>query len=178
MHRIQLLTNEQDLLKHQHGEKERYFNIETSNYQVKIQDQENGMRGIRLELEEMTRLYQVKCRDVDELNKVCQELRLEIEEYIEEITTLESQVNVNHDSKWLTKITLLEQEIEDLKLKLRDSQIDVKQYVEDNENISKIVDQKSQQIYQLQEEINSMEMGNNNTKMQLIEARKAGQDLQ
>lgn len=79
------------------------------------------MRGVRGELEEMTRLYQLKCREVDEMNKVCQELRLEIEEYMEEITTLESQVNVNHDSKWTTKITLLEQEIEDLKLKLKDS---------------------------------------------------------
>lgn len=176
--RIQVLTNEHDLLRHQHGEKERYFNIETSNYQVKIQDQEKGIQGVRQELEEMSRLYERKCSEVDDLNGLVQELRIEIEEYMEEITSLESQVNVNHDAKWLTKIQMLDNEIEELKLKLKDSQIDVRQYIDDNENISKIVDQKSNQIYQLQEQINEMDNSNNNNKMQLIESRKGTQDLQ
>lgn len=79
-----------------------------------------------------------------------QQMSVEMEEYIEEINNLEGQLNVNDDAKWLTKIKLLEQDIEALNLKLKDTKIDVRQLTEENEDMTKIIDQKSQQIYSLQ----------------------------
>lgn len=49
-------------------------------------------------------------------------------------------MNVNDDAKWLTKIKLLEQDIEALNLKLKDTKIDVRQLTEENEDMTKIID--------------------------------------
>lgn len=82
--------------------------------------------------------------EIDKQNDVIGQYKQEIEEYIEEITEMEDRLQVNDDAKWLSKISLLEQELDTLKLKLKDADIDRGQAKMEHNELRNILDSKSQ----------------------------------